>query len=82
MGKTVEDEIPLFRDRSWQLTQYLNAIDSAYETEIAAIMEKPSTPLDMSTASADVRQRGAKLYGLLASLCSSRSLNVARSETG
>jgi hypothetical protein len=41
--KTVEDEIRLFRDWSWQLTQFLNAIDSAYESEIAAIMDRPSS---------------------------------------
>jgi hypothetical protein len=78
-GKTVEDEIRLFRDWSWQLIQFLNAIDSAYETEITAIVDKPTSPLDMSTASTDVRQRSAKLYGLLASLCRNRSLNVVRS---
>jgi hypothetical protein len=78
-GKTVEDEIRLFRDWSWQLIQFLNAIDSAYETEITAIVDKPTSPLDMSTASTEVRQRSAKLYGLLASLCRNRSLNVVRS---
>ena len=78
-GKSIEDEIKLFRDWSWQLTQFLSAIDSGYTTEIESLMSDPSKPLDMSTASAETRQRGAKLYGLLASLCRNRSLSVVRS---
>ena len=78
-GKTIEDEIRSFRDWSWQLVQYLNAIDTNYETEVQAILDDPTKPLEMSTASADTRQRGARLYGLLASLCRNRSLNVVRS---
>ena len=78
-GKTTEDEIKLFRDWSWQLVQFLNAIDSGYEPEIQSIMDDPTKGLDMSTASAETRQRGAKLYGLLASLCRNRSLHVVRS---
>ena len=78
-GKTTEDEIKLFRDWSWQLVQFLNAIDSGYEPEIQSIMDDPTKRLDMSTASAETRQRGAKLYGLLASLCRNRSLHVVRS---
>ena len=78
-GKTTEDEIKLFRDWSWQLVQFLNAIDSGYEPEIQSIMDDPTNGLDISTASAETRQRGAKLYGLLASLCRNRSLHVVRS---
>ena len=73
-GKSIEDEIKLFRDWSWQLTQFLSAIDSGYTTESESLMSDPSKPLDMSTASAETRQRGAKLYGLLASLCRNRKL--------
>ena len=36
-------------------------------------------PLDMSAVSVDTRQRGARLHGLLASLCRNRSLDVVRS---
>ena len=78
-GKTVEDEIRSFRDWSWQLVQYLNAIDTNYEAEVQSILDDPTKPLDMSTASMGTRQRGACLYGLLASLCRNRSLNVVRS---
>lgn len=78
-GKTVEDEIRTFRDWSWQLVQYLNAIDTNYETDVQSILDDPTKPPDMSTASVDTRQRGARLYGLLASLCRNRSLNVVRS---
>ena len=78
-GKTVEDEIRMFRDWLWMLTQFLNTIDAGFETEVQAIVDSPAAPLDMSTASAETRQRGAKLYGLLASLCRNRSLNIIRS---
>ena len=57
----------------------LNTIDAGFETEVQAIVDSPAAPLDMSTASAETRQRGAKLYGLLASLCRNRSLNIIRS---
>ena len=42
-------------------------------------MDDPTKPLDMTSASTETRQRSAKLYGLLASLCRNRSLNVVRS---
>ena len=60
------------------LTQFLNTIDAGFESEIQSIVDSPTAPLDMSTASSETRQRGAKLYDLLASL-RNRSLNVVRS---
>ena len=78
-GKTLEDEIRAYRDWNWQLIQYLNAIDTSYESELQQIMDDPTKPLEMTTASTETRQRSAKLYGLLASLCRNRSLNVVRS---
>ena len=75
-GKAVEDEIRMFRDWLWMLTQFLNTIDAGFETEVQAIVDSPAAPLDMSTASAETRQRGAKLYGLLASLSRNGSLNI------
>lgn len=77
--KTTEDEIRAFRDWSWQLIQFLNTIDPGFEKELQALMDDPSNALDLSTASADTRNRSAKLYGLLASLCRNRSLHVIRS---
>ena len=77
--KTTEDEIRAFRDWSWQLIQFLNAIDPGYEKELEALMNDPTNALDLTTASMETRQRSAKLYGLLASLCRNRSLNVIRS---
>ena len=76
--KTTEDEIRAFRDWSWQLIQFLNAIDPGYEKELEALMNDPTNALDLTTASMETRQRSAKLYGLLASLCRNRSLNVIR----
>ena len=78
-GKSVEDEIRMFRDWLWMVTQFLNTIDVGYEPEIQAIVDSPSAPMDMSTATSETRQRGAKLYGLLASLCRNRSLSIIRS---
>jgi hypothetical protein len=69
-NKTTEDEIRVFRDWSWQLIQFLNALD--------ALMNDPTNALDLTTASMETRQRSAKLYGLLASLCRNKSLNVIR----
>ena len=77
--KTTEDEIRAYRDWSWQLVQFLNTIDPGYEKELQAIMDDPSNGLDLSTASQETRHRSTKLYGLLASLCRNRSLNVVRS---
>ena len=64
---------------SWQLIQFLNTIDPGFEKKLQALMDDPSNALDLSTASADTRNRSAKLYGLLASLCRNRSLHVIRS---
>ena len=58
---------------------FSNAVDTNYETEVQSILDDPTKPLDMSTASVDTHQRGAPLYRLLASLCRGRSLNVVRS---
>ena len=77
--KTTEDEIRAYRDWSWQLVQFLNTIDPGYEKELPALMDDPGNSLDLSTASQETRHRSTKLYGLLASLCRNRSLNVVRS---
>lgn len=77
--KSTEDEIRAYRDWSWQLVQYLTAIDQGFERELKMIMEDPSTALDMSTAGAESRQRSSKLYGLLASLVRNKALNIVRS---
>ena len=77
--KSSEDEIRAYRDWNWQLVQFLNAIDSGYEKELQSLMDDPSHPFDLGTASAEARNRSAKLYGLLASLCRNRSLHVVRS---
>eukprot|EP00435_Cladocopium_sp_Y103_P055226 s2135_g18.t1 len=69
-GKTIEDEIRMFINWHWQLCHFLTTIDAGFDSEIQQISDNSATPLDMSTAST--------LYGLLASLCRSRSLNVVR----
>ena len=38
-GKSVEDEIRMFRDWLWIVTQFLNTIDVGYEPEIQAIVD-------------------------------------------
>ena len=58
---------------------FLNTIDPGYEKELQALMDDPGNSLDLSTASQETRHRSTKLYGLLASLCRNRSLNVVRS---
>ena len=78
-GKPIEDEIKQYRDWSWQLVQYLNAIDPGFEAEVQQIMDDPTKALDMTTASLETRTRSSKLYSLLASLCRNRSLSVVKS---
>ena len=76
---TVEAEIKAFGDWSWQVTQYLATIDSAYDDELRKVFENPSTKLDMDSASLETRTRGMKLYGLLASLVRGKALNIVKS---
>ena len=64
--KSTEDEIPVFRDWSWMLVQYLNAIESGFEKEFQQLMDDPSNALDLSTASTERRNRSSKLYEMLA----------------
>ena len=72
------EEIRAYRDWNWQLIQFLNAIDSGYEKELQSLMDDPSHAFDLGAASAETRNRSAKLYGLLASLCRNRSLHIVR----
>ena len=60
------------------LIQYLNAIDAGFEKELKQLMDDPTNALDLTTASAETRNRSTKLYGMLASLCRNRSLNIIR----
>ena len=61
------------------LIQYLNAIDSGFEEEVQQLLDDLTNALDLTTASAETRNRSSKLYGMLASLCRNRSLNIIRS---
>ena len=76
---SMEEEIKAFRDWSWQLVQYLTAIDSGFEPELRALLDDPSKALDMQSAGSETRQRSGKLYGLLASLVRNKALSVIRS---
>ena len=76
--KTMDEDLKNFKDWLWQLTQYLVTVDESYEAELRALSDDPNKPMDMSTASADTRQRSAKLYGLLASLVKNRALGIIR----
>ena len=63
--KTTEEEIRAFRDWSWMLIQYLNAIDAGFEKELQQLMDDPTNALDLTTASAETRNRSTQLYGML-----------------
>lgn len=80
--QTAEKEIKAFRDWSWQLTQYLTAIDEGFDKELQQLFDDPSKALDMVVASADTRQRSANLYGLLASLVRNKALNLVKTVGG
>ena len=81
--KSMDEDLKNFKDWLWQLTQYMVTVDEGYETELRlrSLTDDPSKPLEMSTASADTRQRSAKLSGVLASLVRNRALNIVRSCT-
>ena len=76
--KTMDEDLKNYKDWLWQLTQYLVTVDESYEADLRALSDDPNKPLDMSTASAETRQRSAKLYGLLASLVKNRALGIIR----
>ena len=75
---TADDDIRLFRDWLWQLTQFLVTIDSEYESEVKQVTDDPTKPLDLSSASTDTRGRAAKLYGLMSSLVRCRALAIVK----
>ena len=75
---TADDDIRLFRDWLWQLTQFLVTIDSEYENEVKQVTDDPTKPLDLSSASTDTRGRAAKLYGLMSSLVRCRALAIVK----
>ena len=65
--KSLDDEIRHFKEWSWQLTQYLAATDDKYAEELE----------DLSASTA-TRDRGHKLYGLLAGLLRGRALQTLK----
>ncbi len=77
--KSQEDEIKNFKDWSWQLMQYVSAIDSAFTKELDDLASNPNNPMDLSTASSSTRERATKLYGLLAGLLRGRALQTLKS---
>ena len=76
--KSQEEEIRCFRDWSWQLRQYLCAIDEGFNKDLNDLEDDPSKAMDMSSASDDVRTRGTRLYGLLAGLVKNRALQIVK----
>lgn len=48
--RNFEEQIRHFKDWSWQLTQYVSAIDSGYTKELEDLSNHPTKPMDMSTA--------------------------------
>ena len=67
-----------FRDWLWQLNQYLICVDEGFSKELSQITEEPAKSLDIDSAPLEVRQRSAKLYGLLAGLVKNRALSIVR----
>jgi hypothetical protein len=53
-------------------------VDEGFATDT----DDPSKPSDISSASSEVRQRAAKLYGLLAGLVKNRALSVRVAPAG
>ena len=80
--KSQEEEIKHFKDWSWQVVQYVSAIDSGFSKDLEDLAESPETPMSMSTANAATRERSNKLYGLLAGLLKGRALQTLRAVSG
>ena len=57
-----------FRDWLWQLNQYLICIDEGFSEQLSQITEEPAKELNIDSAPLEVRQRSAKLSGLLSGL--------------
>ena len=53
-------------------------MDEGFQKELEQIIEERAKELNMETAPAEVRQRSAKLYGLLAGLVKNRALSIVR----
>ena len=81
-GKTVEDEIRAFRDWSWQLVQYLNAIDTNHETEVQSILDDPTKPLDVYSFSGHTSTRCTSLWSSCFSLQEQKPQRCEECETG
>ena len=77
-NSTADEDIKLFRDWLWQLTQFLVTIDNAYESELKQVTDDPTKALDLQSASTDTRGRAAKLYGLISSLVRCRALAIVK----
>lgn len=60
--QTTEEEIKAFRDWSWQLTQYLTAIDEGFDKELQQLFDDPSKALDMVAAGAETRTQCQALW--------------------
>eukprot|EP00435_Cladocopium_sp_Y103_P009533 s340_g2.t1 len=78
-GKSVEEDVRNFKDWCWQLQQYLCAIDEGFQSELAQLMQDPTKPLSMDSATAETRNRSNKLYSLLAGLMKQRCLHILKS---
>ena len=67
-----------FRDWLWQLNQYLVCIDEAFSDQLGQITDEPAKELNIDSAPLEVRQRSAKLYGLLSGLVKNRALAIVK----
>ena len=75
---TQEQDQRHFRDWLWQLSQYLICIDEGFTKELSQVTEEPAKALDIQSGPLEVRQRAAKLYGLLAGLVRNRALAIVK----
>ena len=71
--------IRAFLEWYWSLCQCLVAIDEGYQQETNPLNADPMKQLEMTTASADTRGRGTKLYALLSHGPESRRGTLTRS---
>ena len=76
--RSQQEEINHFKDWSWQVVQYLPAINQGYNKVLEDLATSPTKAMDMSSASQATRERNNRMYGLLARLLRGGALHTLK----
>ena len=75
---TREEELSMWKSWSWELEQYLGALDNGFTEDFLA-MKSVDSDILMDSMDAPVRQRGVLLYSVLAGLLHEKGKQVLKS---